>query len=190
MARYRLIGKHYLAVEGSEWEQVEVNLLNGRQMRHRYKVPRYLDVSDSSDHNYPDEIIISTKADPAFPRDYIVDMKYPNLDVEPLDDEARTLLEKVQAMGSDPIESLPSNGQTFSEVLLEKLTRQLDTLTTRQGIPQAASTDRVSELEKQIEELKAMIMGKTIAEDKVEYEPLPELPLEPAKPQSLSIGAK
>lgn len=190
MARYRLIGKHYLAVEGSEWEQVEVDLNTGAQARKRYAVPKYLDVDDSKCHNYPGEIIVSTKRDPTFPRDLFIGNVLPNLDMEALDDEAREALTRVQSMGEHPIDSLPANGQTFSDVLLEKLTRQLDDLTTRGSAPSRQDDSRVSALEAQIEELKAMIMGKTIAEDKVEYEPLPELPLEPAKPQSLSIGAK
>jgi hypothetical protein len=188
MARYRLKGKHYLNVEGTDWEQVEVDLTTGKQVRKRYPVPTYLDPEDSSCHNYPGEVIVSSKASNAFPRDLIF-KGLPSLDMEPLDDEAQAEWDKVSRMGEHPIDSLPTNGQTFSDHLLEKLTQQLDTLTTRGSAPIRAS-DEVADLRRQIEELKAMVMGKAIPEDKIEYEPLPELPLSPPPPKGLVLGAK
>jgi hypothetical protein len=75
--------------------------------------------------------------------------------MEPLDDEGRTELARIRSLGEHPIESLPANGQTFSDSLLEKLTRQLDDLSQgRSSTP--IENPRISALEAQVAELKAM----------------------------------
>jgi hypothetical protein len=154
MARYRLTGPHYIHILGTEWEQVEVDLTSGKQVRKRYKVPMHLDPDkDPTCYNYPGECIVSTKASPAFPRDYIFEGP-PTRDMVPLDEEGEVEIAKL--VGQHPIESLPSNSQTFSDALLEKLTKQLDEISIRQGVPQA-SNDRVTALEQQIAELKEML---------------------------------
>lgn len=159
MARYRLKGKHYLKIAGTEWEQIEVDLNTGKQARKRYPVPAYLDPEDPSNCNYPGEIIVASKASTAFPRDYVF-AGPPTLDMEPLDEEAEAEVAKVMATGEHPIESLPSNGQTFSDSLLDKLTKQLDAIAKQNGMPAPASNDRVAALEAQIAELKELVLSK------------------------------
>lgn len=177
MARYKLGGPHYLNVPGTEWEQVEVNLITGRQGRHRYPVPRYLDPGDPNDCH--DGIcVVTDRSDPAFPHD-ILFVGPPSGDMEGLDDEARANVAKVKGMGEHPIESLAANGQLYSDVLLDKLTKQLDALAA--GNRPSTSDSRVSALEAQIEELKAMILGKAAPVDPLE--PLPPPETEPARVQ-------
>jgi hypothetical protein len=158
MARYRLKGKHYLKIANIEWEQIEVDLSTGKQARKRYPVPAYLDPEDTSNCNYPGEIIVASKASTAYPRDYIFTGP-PTLDMEPLDEEAEVEFAKTCARGEHPIESLPANGQTFSDSLLEKLTRQLDDISIRNGPPSQGSNDRVAALEAQIAELKELVLS-------------------------------
>lgn len=171
MARYKLKGPHYLNVPGTEWEQVEVNLITGRQGRHRYPVPRYVDPGDPADCTNG-VCIVTDKKSPEFPND-IFFVGPPSMDMEPLDAEAEALVAKVKGMGEHPIESLPSNGQMFSDVLLERLTKQLDSLAA--GNRPVADDARVSALEAQIAELKLMILGKPADE------PLPPPEAEPAR---------
>jgi hypothetical protein len=159
MARYRLNGPHYLNVPGTEWEQIEVDLQTGAQARKRYAVPKYLDPSDPKLCNYPGEVIVTDKLSPTWPKDILFSGP-PTLDMTPLDEEAEAAVAKVQKMGAHPIESLPANGQIFSDTLLEKLTRQIDELASRGP---ARADDRVSALERQIEELKALIGAKAWA---------------------------
>jgi hypothetical protein len=175
MARYKLKGPHYLNVPGTEWEQVEVDLVTGRQGRHRYPVPRYLDPGDPADC-VNGICVVTDKKSPEFPGD-ILFVGPPSMDMDPLDAEAEALVAKVKGMGEHPIESLPANGQMFSDVLLDKLTKQLDALAS--GNRPTASDARVSALEAQIAELKLMILGKTVPAD--ELEPLPPPETEPAR---------
>lgn len=105
MARFRITNTenngHYLKTDPpTEWEQVEVDQKTGKQGRHRYIVPMFLDPKDPGTHNYPElgSIIVSTKADPMYPRD-IVFLGPPTAGMEPLDAEAEALMRKV-LMGS------------------------------------------------------------------------------------------
>lgn len=113
MARFLLKDKHYLNVPGTQWEQTEFNQATKKQARHLYNVHLFLDPEDSSMWNYPEQIIVSTKADPAHPRD-IVFVGSPTPDMEPLDEEANLLLRKVLAKSVQPMSeaALPTTGPT------------------------------------------------------------------------------
>jgi hypothetical protein len=163
MARFRLLDKHYLNIEGSEWEEKQElqAKVRGRNRLHKsvFKVPMFLDPKDQADHNYPGEIIIATKEDRRFPDDYILRGDFiPTMDMEPLDPEAEGILEtyKASRTGSDPIESLEG---TMGEAILAKLSKQLDALTSLNG-PKVTTPISVTEFEKlkaENEELKAKV---------------------------------
>jgi len=130
MARFRLLASHYLVVTGTEWEQKEIDQGTGKEIRRRYKVPRLLHIDDPADWNYPHispatgkafggDIIVATEDDPNFPRD-IVFVGPPTPEMEPLDDEAREIVAQHRHLWVDPIESLPSNGQLYSESLIDR----------------------------------------------------------------------
>lgn len=130
MARFRLRDKHYLNIEGSEYDHYEETETKIRGRRRRSKksflVPMYLDPNDPADHNYDGIIIVSTRDDPRYEYDYILRGEFhPTFEMEPLDDEARQIMDEFKAThsGEHPIESLPG---TLGEQLLEKLLRQLE----------------------------------------------------------------
>lgn len=155
MARFRLNGKHYLNVPETEWEQIEITL-TGKQHRHRYKVHAYLDPEDPSDHNYPGEIIVATKASRAHPKD-IIFVGSPTLDMEPLDDEAEALIAEVAARGAHPIESLPATGGNFSENLLAALQQEFAKLNASLSGRAAPQESEVEILRKQNAELQRQL---------------------------------
>lgn len=123
MARWRLTEKHYLNVKGVEWEQIET-LETGKQVRHRYPVPLYLDPKDDGiviEWGQSGELIVSDGSNPGH-RD-IIFTGPPTPAMEPLDDEAEALTEIERPKWVHPIESLP--GQGFNDSLLQTLSKQL-----------------------------------------------------------------
>lgn len=116
MARFRLMkipnNGHYLNTDPpTEWEQVEVDQKTGRQVRHRYKVPMHLDPDDPFCHTHPEtgDIFLSTRRDPAFPRD-LVFVGQPTLGMEALDAEGEAMLAKLPQHGPMSEFALPSTG--------------------------------------------------------------------------------
>ena len=137
MARFRLKEKHYINIEGGEWEQKEEvqGPIKGRfkQVRKSYPVPTYFDPEDPSDHNYPGEIIITTVEDRRYPHDFLCREGFqPTFDMEPLDDEAEAMLEVYRKAhpGQHAIESLP--GQ-MGEDILNKFLAQITALGGREA---------------------------------------------------------
>jgi len=160
MARFRIIDMehngHYLNIPGTEWEQVEADSKTGRQVRHRYKVHCLLDPKDPMTHNYPEtsEIIVSTKYDPAFPRD-LVFIGSPTEGMEPLDDEARQLLAKLPR-GISPMSefALPSSGGFGpAPVAAAPNTDQLNSLLAQMQAQNALLMGQMDAMQRRIEEL-------------------------------------
>lgn len=120
MARWRLTGKHYLKVPGTEWEREEVNVQTQKPMRKRYPVGLFLNPDDVSDCNYPGEIIVAY-ADSAQGRDIIFEGP-PTPDMEPLDPEAAEISDRLRPTWIHPIESLDGG---FSGALLNNLQQQI-----------------------------------------------------------------
>lgn len=143
MARFRLKDKHYLRVPGTEWEQKETDRATGKQARKVYPVPLYLDPDQPADQNYPDEIIVTLKPDPAFPRDIPFEGP-PTFDMEPLDEEARAAIKKL-GRRQLPFDELP---MTMSESMLQKFESELSS-----GQPDS----RVDALQAELAELKKQI---------------------------------
>ena len=162
MARFRLKGKHYLKVPGTEWEQKETSQETGKQARKVYPVPRFLDPDDPGDWNFRDipEITVSTKEDPKYPRDIIFIGK-PTPDMEPLDDEAVAMFKRFEADWTHPIESL---SPIYGENILAGLQLQVAALQSKTGAP---AVDVVAELKKQIAELTVQVSNLTAARRRV-----------------------
>jgi hypothetical protein len=151
MARFRLSDKHYLNIEGSEWEEKQElqTKVRGRNRLHKniFNVPMYLDPKDPADHNYDGQIIIATAEDRRYPDDYVLRGDFiPTIDMVPLDDEAEALLEAYKAnyTGEHPIDSLQG---TMGEAILAKLSRQLDALSGLNG-PKPTTPISVAEFER------------------------------------------
>lgn len=125
MARFRLTAPHYLrTLDPTLWEQREIDQQTQKMGRKQYEVPLYLNSDDPSLCNYPGEIIVSTKRDPAFPRD-IIFKGPPTQGMEPLDDEGRMMLEKLDY--DHPIEGLPANfdAETVPTKTVPKVARRI-----------------------------------------------------------------
>lgn len=148
MARFRLKAKHYIWIKGCQWEHKEVSD-DGRQVRKMYDVPMYLDPEQLGDWNGPDGVYVSTREDPKYPRDHIL-LGPCTIDMEPLDDEAQALRDKIPP-GEHPIDSLPG---TFAETLMDKLSKQVLAVGA-----QAQAETQVGALERQVAELKALVMS-------------------------------
>ncbi len=137
MARWKLTEKHYLNVEGIEWEQVEQHIETGEQVRHRHHVPLYLDPDDAGilkRWGQGGTLIVSNGGDHQ-PRDIIFSGP-PTPAMEPLDDEAQEQTAQARPGWQHPIETLP--GQGFNDNLLEQLSKALVSATDKMGKTQNA----------------------------------------------------
>lgn len=160
MARWKLTAAHYLNVPGTEVEFKETNRDTGRQARKLYEVPLLLNPEDPADHNYPGEIIVAQGT--AQGKD-ILFVGEPTPDMEPLDEEARKISDSLRPKWAHPIESMPANGETYSEALLRTFTTQVTRAmsgqpvqpTSAPGIDPAA----FAELQRQVTELQKINKG-------------------------------
>lgn len=157
MARFRLRGKHYLNVPGTEWEQKELDQATGKQARKIYPVPMFLDPAEPADCNYPGEIIVATEISKGNGRD-IVFLGDPTPDMEPLDDEAEALVESLKHKWVHPIESLSG---TYGESLMGMFQSEIAKLQSNTG---AAPNDIITKMQRQIEELQKQVNEKPKAE--------------------------
>lgn len=167
MARFRITdidnNGHYLKTDPpTEWEQVEVDQKTGKQGRHRYVVPMFLDPKDPGTFNYPGEIIVSTKADPMYPRD-IVFLGPPTQGMEPLDAEAEVLMRKVM------LQTMPMSEAAFPSTIAPTAssTPQPD----RFGDFMAQMQSQMAGLIEQNERLMQKVAE--LEETKLDLEPLP-----------------
>jgi len=120
MARFKLKAPHYLNVEDTFWERVEVNLQTGKQARQRVPVPTYFNP------DWDGDVIVALKGTKFAPGDHIFTGAI-TPDMEPLDDEAMELQAEFLRgySGEHPIESLPG---TLGESLIQRFTEQLERL--------------------------------------------------------------
>lgn len=127
MARWKLVSSHYLTVQGTFWEQVEVDQMTGKQVRKRYDVPLQLDIADTSLWN--DNIIRNPRGE-ILGGDIVVayaDMEHkssdylfkgqPTPDMFPLDDEARAISEKYV----EGWKAAPSEEVSYGRKLIERM---------------------------------------------------------------------
>jgi hypothetical protein len=161
MARFRLTDKHYINIEGCDWEEKQElqSKVRGRARLHKktFVVPMYLDPKDQSDHNYPGEIIIATAEDRRYPDDYITGPGFMcTADMTPLDDEAEEMMEEWKAnyKGEHAIESLTG---TMSDDILTKLSRQLDAMNRLQPPVSPITASELDALKSENAELKSQI---------------------------------
>lgn len=165
MARWRLMTAHYIRTKaadgspGSEWEYKETDRTTGKQARKVYAVPTLLNPEDGADHNYPGEIVVCYEGKGQH-RD-IIFLGQPTPEMEPLDDEAKAISDKLRpSWGEHPINSL--SGQLYTDNLLADLQKQVaqlgvgGTIQANVAVPPdefAALKAQVAELMKQNAEL-------------------------------------
>jgi len=144
MARFKLLAPHYLVVDGTEWEQKEIDQGTGKEIRKRYKVPKMFHTDDPGDWNYPyispttgkaygGEIIVATEFSPLFPRD-VVFFGPPTPEMEPLDDEAKEMVATFKHNWQEIADSPASQG-TYSERLIDDFLKQQAEIAMKQSSP-------------------------------------------------------
>ena len=120
MARWKLMCPHYLKVPGEEWEYVENDRTTGRPIRHKFPVPRLLDINDptcwtnqwGNKDNLEGEIIVCHEGH-GEPRDQIF-FGDPTPDMVPVDDEAREISASFEKIWQyKPEESSVSHSQSL-----------------------------------------------------------------------------
>lgn len=126
MARWALKEKHYLRIPGTEWEYKETNEATGRQARKVFEVPLHLDPEYPGDQNYPDQVIVTNKPDPTYPRDYHF-LGDPTPEMEPLDAEASAISASLQPKWSHPIEDI-SDDSLSQDLAAFRASRQVVSL--------------------------------------------------------------
>jgi len=110
MARWKLNGKHYLNVPGTEWEYEETTN-TGKRHRQRLPVPLYLDPDDREYQNNDGDIIVSYAA--TAQKGDVIFVGLPTQDMEALDEEAEAITAKLRELWINPIESLPTTTQSL-----------------------------------------------------------------------------
>lgn len=147
MARWKLNENHYLFghppdLEETEWEYKETDRVNGRERRKRFKVPFYFEAHTIvcyEGRGLPTDSVFEGNPTPA---------------MDPLDDEAKAISDKLRPFWIHPIDSL--EGQGFTASIPGNLEKQMDELSKRlPTVPIAAANDGASRAE--FEELKAQL---------------------------------
>lgn len=160
MARWRLTGKHYLPVPGTEYEYKETNEDTGRQARKVFPVPLFLDPESPKDWNYrEDKEIIVAHADGAHrPRD-IIFTGPPTVEMEPLDEEAEAITEQMRLGWSKQFQ------EESSESASDRIVRELADALTQSYAPAKPSSPVAEQsadflaLQAQVAELTALLKG-------------------------------
>jgi hypothetical protein len=117
MARWKLNGKHYLNVPGTEWEYKEQDLQTQEEVRHRMAVPRWLDPDDPKTRkNVNGDVIVCYEDSKQAPTDYVF-IGACTPDMIPLDEEAEELSAAEARRGQHPIETLAGNGSYQENIL-------------------------------------------------------------------------
>ena len=168
MARWRLTGKHYLNVPGTEWDYKETSRDTGKQVRRVFPVPLYLDPEDPGDCNYSGEIIVSD-GNGAQPKD-IIFVGPPTADMEPLDPAAEALSAEHRAKWRDPKNEINFGG---ADSVLAALQAQLSAALSLKGSAPAApvaingvSPSEFAKLQEQVAALMARNAELEAAQDK------------------------
>ncbi len=174
--RWRLINAHYLNVrelpDGTrvEWEHKETSRDSGRAVRKLFPVPMLLNPNEPADRNYPDEIIVAHAIDGARnePRDYIFSSS-PTPEMEPLNDAAQAITDRLRPTWEHPIETLPVNGgmssdeQAFMAKMMQSFASQIGAQV-QQAAPApnaGVSVEEFEALKKQLAEMKALLEQKS-----------------------------
>lgn len=128
MARWKLMCAHYLNVPGEEWEYTEQDRTTGRPKRVKFAVPRLLDPRDPScwtnrwgnKDNEDGEIIVCHEGR-GESKD-IIFLGDPTPDMEPVDDEARTISAGFASRWNMPPENIAGE---YSQSLIDKFQIEL-----------------------------------------------------------------
>lgn len=174
MARWMLKNKHYLPVIGTEWEHKETDRDTGKQIRKVFPVPMFLDPDSPEDYTHRElnAIIVchvgkGDRRDLAFEGD-------PTPDMEPLDDEAKAISDRVSKNWVQPMsdQALPGVGG-YSAALQQDFMKEIAAIMAggqpRSPISAGVDPEAFAKLQKQVEELAAanaaLLAEKTAANE-------------------------
>jgi hypothetical protein len=115
MARWRLIAKHYLNVEGTTYRREEQDRETGEQAVLELPVCRFLDPENPKDCRSQGDCVVFLKGSEGKPQkgDFVF-TGGPTPDMEPLDAEAEAITETYRASWTNPIEDMP-DGQPYAD---------------------------------------------------------------------------
>lgn len=181
MARFQLTAPHYLNVPDNEWEYKEVDRTTGKEKRHLRKVPMYLHPEDPSNWNQITErlpngqiadglIIVSTKADPQFPKD-IIFIGAPTMDMIPLDDEAKVMIAELQGKWKHPINDLSGS---FAEQLPILWQQQIEMANAKKSEAPNVSMKELDELRRQNQNFQDKLAELAAVVDAIASAPIPQ----------------
>jgi hypothetical protein len=127
MARWKLISEHYLMVPGTEWQYSENDRKTNRPITKKFPVPLHLDPKAETDWNvvyrandgkvYNGDIVVCLpgKGEPGD----IEFTSHVTPDMEPIDDEAKAISEKLAHKWERPAEA--EAGEPYARSLLAHL---------------------------------------------------------------------
>lgn len=155
MARWKLQLPHYLKVPGTRWELKQINQGDGEEERVLFDVPRYLHPDNPRDCRSPEGCVVAysnqRRGDWVFFGD-------PTPDMEPLDEEAEKITERLRPKWSHAIDDLPAQGG-YGDALAEKFERAITEAMSRVAAPKDQTIEmllaKVAELSSKVEELAA-----------------------------------
>jgi hypothetical protein len=170
---------HYLNVpvlpDGTrvEWEHKETSMANGRSVRKLFQIPIVLNPGDSADCNYPGEIIVAHDVEGArVPRQDYIFIGPPTPDMEPLNEEAEAITERLRegwiqnnidpmsATGMAQAGRLNSLEQSFLDAMTKVYTANAGQM------PQpntAVATSDYEEMKERVAKLEALIASQNKA---------------------------
>lgn len=171
MARWRLKSAHYLSVSGTEWQYSEIDRQTSRPKTVKFAIPKHLDPNIEQDWNVTyrnnlgqvvagDIIVCLPEKGESGDYEFTSDL---TPDMEPLDEEATVLSEKMEMKWQRPKEAIP--GEPFAQSLLAHLESQTTNKQEElEGLQRAVTT-----LAEQMSSLVAALQPKaaTLAERRV-----------------------
>lgn len=157
MARWKLLIAHYLNVEGTVWEQIEMDQMTGKQVRKRYNVPLHLDIADPTLWNdnilrnprgevLGGDIIVAYADKEHNAKDYIFTGK-PSPDMLPLDDEAKAISAQYEKVWN----AKPNEDVTYDKRVIERIEEEGARMQAQ------AQTVKVEGLDKILEQMSAVM---------------------------------
>lgn len=145
MARWRLTAPHYLKVPGTHYIYEEVDRVTGKLGRKIFNVPLLLHPDNPGDYNYPGEIIVCY--DGKGERRDIVFEGPPTPEMEPLDDEATKISDRLRPSWNHPIDSLPGS---FDQSLISRFEKEIDEIRIGQSSTVAVKKSDFEALKEQV----------------------------------------
>lgn len=148
MARWLVLEPCYLSAPEVFHEYTETDRDTGRKKTVRFPVPLYIDPKDPGMCNRDGDCIVAHEGSQQ--RFDILFTGEPIPAMEPLDDEAREISEKLRHKWTHPIETLPANGGATQEQFLKELAAIVGTM--QPASIAGPAPDEVAALKKQLAE--------------------------------------